>query len=71
MPDPTQAECCIICGAPLSAISVKRSIQRCRSCAAKARGMPDTLHRAGGQARAAQLAEQKRLAELAREAGLG
>ena len=68
MPDPGT---CQVCDKTLNPLSVKRGATRCKSCAAKARGMPPALHVTGGKARAAQLAEQARLARLAQERGLG
>jgi hypothetical protein len=62
------ANVCTICRiAPLSPISVKRGISRCRSCAAKARGMDIEHQRRAGQARGAQL---KRAWDAAKSSGL-
>lgn len=71
---------CVDCGAPLHPRTVKRGRTRCRSCAAKARQAPPEATRFGGDPALTQravrrrlevAAESKRLAQLAREAGLG
>jgi ribosomal protein L37AE/L43A len=65
MPEPPR---CAVCHtAPLSPISVKRGIRRCRSCAAKARGLSTEHQRRAGQARGAQL---KRAWDAAKASGL-
>jgi ribosomal protein L37AE/L43A len=65
MPEPTLCSVCHV--APLSPISVKRGITRCRSCAAKARGLSTEHQRRAGQARGAQL---KRAWDAAKASGL-
>jgi ribosomal protein L37AE/L43A len=65
MPAPTYCSVCHT--ASLSPISVKRGITRCRSCAAKARGLSTEHQRRAGQARGAQL---KRAWDAAKASGL-
>lgn len=62
---------CADCGAAINAHAAKyRGVTRCRSCAAKARGMTTEHQSEAARRRHESARENARLAELARRAGL-